>query len=372
MKIAVLGGAGDMGSRTVEELAQSPAITQITICDRDMPAAERLRARIEGAPARIELCAVDAGDPAGLVAALRGHDVTASALGPFHRFEAPCMRASIEAGVPYASLCDDWSASAEVLGGLQEAARRAGVVCLTGIGASPGLTNILAAFLAQGLGPVRRIDVYLFCPWSAGGGEGVLRHLLFVVNGEIAAFRDGRACRVPACTERAVVDLPHYGPCALYNMGHSEPVSLPARFPELETCNFFMGMGAGTGLLAAAARRGWFRQTRNVDRVWRLVRPFEGWIAGRPHAPCALRVDVWGAQADGDVQRSAFGFGGMRDATGLALAVGALQLAQGPLAATEAGVYAPEDCLAIAPFLEAMRQRGMTAYRDVALTDPIV
>lgn len=95
--------------------------------------------------------------------------------------------------------------------------------------------------------------------------------------------------------------------------------------------------------------------------------------AGWPmQCPDTARVDVWGARAEGGVHRSAYGFGGMREATGLALAVGALQLAQGPLAVSAAGVYAPEGGLAVAPFLDAMRQRGMAAYRDIALTEPIV
>jgi saccharopine dehydrogenase-like NADP-dependent oxidoreductase len=43
-----LGGAGDMGSRTVEGLAMSEGVRRVTIADRDVSAARETVARMAG------------------------------------------------------------------------------------------------------------------------------------------------------------------------------------------------------------------------------------------------------------------------------------------------------------------------------------
>ena len=42
MKIIVLGGAGDMGSRAVEELAAAEGIEQVTVADRNLDGANEI------------------------------------------------------------------------------------------------------------------------------------------------------------------------------------------------------------------------------------------------------------------------------------------------------------------------------------------
>jgi len=46
MKVIVLGGAGDMGSQTVETLARHPEVRRITIADRNVAGAEALARRL--------------------------------------------------------------------------------------------------------------------------------------------------------------------------------------------------------------------------------------------------------------------------------------------------------------------------------------
>lgn len=371
MKIVVLGGAGDMGSLSVEDFAAQPDVELVTIADYNEAAAHALAERLSSAPARIEVRKVDANDHAQLVAAIQGHDLCASALGPFFKFEPLCVRASIEARVNYVSICDDWIACEQVLDGLDAPAREAGVVVVTGMGASPGITNLLAVHLADGMEQVRRIDVSCYQPWSAGGGEAVLRHLLFIISGEIAAFRGGRAGRAKACSETAVFEMPRYGKRQLWNLGHAEPVSLPRHFSGLGTCNFYMGMGTGMGLLVAMANRGWFDTEAKMDRVIRLLAPLEKWLTGGTPGLSAIRVDVWGTQDGKELHRFACGTGTMRACTGYALSVGGLVLARGQGCAPGPGVFAPESALPLEPMLDGLRARGVDGYYDTAMTQPL-
>ncbi len=368
MKIIVLGGAGDMGSRAVEDLAFEQDVELVTIADRDEAAADSWRDLLAEAPAKVEVAPVDATDHEALTNVMRGHDVAASALGPFFKFEPLMVHAAIDAGVNYVSVCDDWIACEKALDEWDTPAREAGVTAVTGMGASPGLTNMLACFMARGLDRVRQIDVSCFQPWSAGGGEAVFRHLLFIMSGEVAAFQGGKAMRVPACSVATEMDMPKYGRRRLYNLGHAEPVSLPRHFPDLEACNFWMGMGTGMSLLVAMAKRGWLAGEKNANRALRVLAPFEKSLAGADPGLSSIRVDVYGEKDGAEAHRMACGTGVMRDYTGLPLSVGALALGRGQTINPGPGVFAPESCFDVIALLPAAIAKDVKGYTDLAMT----
>jgi uncharacterized protein YbjT (DUF2867 family) len=95
MKIIVLGGAGDMASRTVRELAAEPEVTAVTVADCNLEAARRLASDLG---AKVSAVGVDANDHDALLAAIRGHDAAASGIGPFYRYEARVAQAAITPG----------------------------------------------------------------------------------------------------------------------------------------------------------------------------------------------------------------------------------------------------------------------------------
>ena len=47
-KIIVPGGAADMGSRAVEDLASAPDIERVTVAGRNSPVASKLAAKLRG------------------------------------------------------------------------------------------------------------------------------------------------------------------------------------------------------------------------------------------------------------------------------------------------------------------------------------
>ena len=64
------------------------------------------------------------------------------------------------------------------------------------------------------------------------------------------------------------------------------------------------------------------------------------------------------------------GVGQMREATGLALAIGARMLGRKERLTRAAGVYAPEACIDPPTFLKYLRAKGVEAYEDLAMTRP--
>ncbi len=371
MRIIVFGGAGDMGSRAVEDLAAGEGVEQVTIADRDGLAAETVAAGQQGKRARVDVTVVDAEDSKALVDAMRGYDVVASALGPFYRFEVRLARAAIEAGVDYASICDDWSAAQAVLDELDSPARSAGRTIITGLGTSPGLSNVVIKYLAGQMDHARRADVSIYQPLNGGGGEAVLKHMMYVVSGDVPAWRLGRQVMAPACSESKLVKFPRFGRIKVWNMGHTEPVTIPRFISGLEECNFFMGFGRGAGLFIWPARIGVFRSDRRIDFVARQLARIERLTSGQEAAPGGLRVDVWGEKDGQEVHRMVCGVGRMRDATALCLSAGVQLLGRKDLSVSDGGAYAPEACLDPETLVSAMREKGVEAFEDLAMTKPV-
>jgi saccharopine dehydrogenase-like NADP-dependent oxidoreductase len=368
MRFVVLGGAGDMGSQAVEDLADTPGVELVTIADRDYCRAEDLARRMTGAPALVDVKLIDAEQTEDLVGVLRGYDVAASALGPFYRYEARLARAAIEAGVDYASVCDDWSATDAVFE-LDGVAREAGRTVITGLGASPGLSNLAVSLLATEMDSLRQVDIYVYTPLEAGEGAALLRHLLFMFSGMVPVHQQGARKMIRAASVSRTVQFPRFGEMKVWNIGHPEPVTLPRSFQDLYSATVMLGLGPGSRLLVAMARLGLFDSPDRIERwATRLGSMTQADDTGTARGDCAVRVDVVGEREGVVVHEMICGVERMRTATGLSLSIGAQMLARRDLTAPVGGVYAPEACLSAAAFLEAMRAKGLGVYRDLAMS----
>lgn len=372
MRIVVMGGAGDMGSRAVEELSQTEGIGQVTIADRNRAAASRIAEELKGRHAKVDVATVDADDHAGLVRAMRRYDIAASALGPFYRYETKLIDAALEAGVHYVSINDDWLAADQVITRFSDRARERGITVITGLGTSPGISNVGIRHFADQMDRLRHVDVSVYLPLNGGGGEAVISHTLFITSGRIALWRKGRRMMVHACSESRVLDFPSFGRQKVWNMGHGEPVTVPLFIPGLKEVNFFMGFGKGSNLIVVPARLGLFHgHTRQ-----RVFAKLLHWTChlGQQRDPewGAVRIDAWGEKDGKEVYRQAFGIGQMREATGLSLAVGTIMLARGETLNDRGGVYAPEACFDPVRFLTYLKERGIPSYYDLEMTQPVV
>ncbi len=83
-------------------------------------------------------------------------------------------------------------------------------------------------------------------------------------------------------------------------------------------------------------------------------------------------LDVWGEVGGEEVHRMACGIGTMREATGLSLSVGTLMLARGEVTVEGGGVYAPEACFDPETFLTRLGAKGIRAYADLEMAQPIL
>jgi len=171
-------------------------------------------------------------------------------------------------------------------------------------------------------------------------------------------------------SKETVVEFPRFGSEKLWNMGHSEPETIPRYLPGIEEVNFYMGLGKGSGPLIRAAKMGLFNSKRRSEAVVRLVDFIES-LGEREPDWGSIRVDVWGELKGKDEHRMICGIGQMREVTGLSLSIGTLMLANQELLTEEGGVYAPEACIEPKKFIAYMKARGVEAYEDLAMTRSI-
>ena len=371
MKFIILGGAGEMGNRTAEDLAAADGVSRITIADRNEALARKVADSLNGIGAPVDTKIVDAFDHAALVETLLSYDVAVSALGPFYIFEPKLIKAAIEAGVNYCSICDEWKPAETVIEQFDEEARKKDLTIITGLGASPGITNMGALHIAQGLDSVSRVRMALYLPLDCGARGAALRHGLYIMTGQMPVWRDGRRQMIQACNEKCTIDFPQFGNIDCWNMGHSEPVTIPRYFPGVKNVDFYMGYGFGTGAIAQLGRWGGFAGKRRAEFWARAVEISEQVFAGPKPRGGASRIDVWGQKDGQEVHLQRGGIGLMRETTGLSLAAGAYLLGKGQLRTQQGGVYAPEGCLDADAFFQYLHDCGVDAFKDIAMTQPV-
>lgn len=357
MKIVVLGGCGDMGSFAVRDIA-AHSDAEIVIADYRVDAAKKLADELgPRASARF----VDATKEDSLVEVLRGADAAVGCIGPFYKFAAPMARAAVKAGVNYVDICDDYGPIPEVLA-LDEEARKAGITVITGLGWTPGITNLMARDGASQLDEVDAIHV----AWAGGAadsqGLAVIKHVFYAVTGEVPTYMDGEWKNIPASSGAEVVEFPPpLGRIRVFHCGHPEPLTIP-RYIRARTVTL---KGALTPdwnnkLVDVFNALRLINTPRKIDRVAKIIHSIEGVFraGGVPYS--GARVDVIGRK-DGQEKRIAYAVvDKMGRLTGIPAAIGAVMLARGGL---PAGVFAPEGCLEPEPFFAELAKRNVKVER---------
>jgi len=236
VKVVALGGAGGMGSRGVRELAKRAPDVDVVIADKDIDKAGKLAVELGG---KVSAVQVDADEAGHLVKVMKGADVVANTIGPYYVYGEKVLRAAIEAKADLVDINDDQDSVQSCLR-LHEKARRANITAIICLGATPGITNVLARYGAGKLDEVDDIRILWF--WTtvgpSGAGLAITDHVFHATSGEILTYRDGKLVRVPANSEPEIVELiPPVGKGKVAHFGHPEPVTIPHYIKVKNVCN---------------------------------------------------------------------------------------------------------------------------------------
>lgn len=367
MKVVALG-AGGMGRYSARTAATFDFVDEIVVGDLDEGAARRLADSLGSKGRGVR---VDVTDPDSLARAFEGAGAVLNTVGPFFRLGPPVLRAAIRAGCHYLDINDDWE-STEAMLAMDEEARAAGVTAVIGMGASPGMSNLLAVLAMRELDEVDEVypgfDLDAAMPETRGPKPCAASvHGVHQLTGTIRVYDGGRLVDEPPL-RRVDFDYPGLGRCTAYTMGHPEAITFPRFRPELRRCLVLMTMAksnllvmrplaklVNNGLVSVERAAGWIEWAEGVGKPVktpddylrdlvhdgvRALPPLFAVVRGRRQKrPETVAAAVLSAPAVG-----------MGGATGVPLAVGLAVVR--PDRDVPRGVFAPESIVDAGAFFD--------------------
>jgi saccharopine dehydrogenase (NAD+, L-lysine-forming) len=363
---ALVLGCGEMARPAIEDLVSHGVFNRLTVASRHPERADDFLATLPPHRVRLRTAAVDVLDHQALVQLMQGHDVVCNMAGPNYQNAVAIARAAIGAGVSMVDISDDWAATLDLLA-LHADAERAGITIVVGLGASPGITNVLARYGADQLDRVEEVRTSWIMRASDMGGLALSKHLLYNNAHRAFVFEEGAMREVrPFVDGKETIEYPVLGPVEVMHIGHPEPFTLSrciagiqyaddkATFLPVEVNDMIVELGR-------VARSG-----RPVMVDGQAVDPMS-FAANYLHQACArmtgvpqtgaLRTEVRG-ERDGRPVRLVYAAAGrITIGTGIPASIGAMMLVIGKVG--KRGVWPPEACIEPEWFLSAIEQRKL-------------
>ncbi len=386
MRFVVLGGTGMMGRIAVRDLFES--------CDGEIVIAGTESKRAQAAAgayrsARVQGAGIDVGDKGALSALLRDADVAVNCVQYQHNLQV--MEGALGAGCHYVDLGGLYHTTRKQLG-LDKRFRKEGLSAVLGMGSTPGITNVLAAYGSASFDSIRSIDIR-FGAADFSRIEGRPFPVPYSVQTLIEeftlppmVFRKGRMVREKPLggMESSVFPKPIGRKTAFYTL-HSELATFPESFrpQKIQDVTFRVSFDRGfvekvlflhdTGMasdkpvdykgaeiiprefLAKVISLQPRPKVKRLDDYECLIVEMRGRSGGKPkhvQAYCMARsMPKWGAAA-GDVD------------TGTPPSIVAQMLASGKISGK--GAFPPEFHVPHGEFFRELEKRGMKVFlRDL-------
>ena len=153
MKVIITGGCGGMGRFLVRAVTRLKNIESITIADLVEASAKEFASDFDD---RVSGIGLDVSDSKSMAETFEHHDIVLNTTGPFFRFGKPVLEAALNSNCHYMDICDDWEPTEEMLR-LDGEAKSKNLTAIVGLGASPGLTNLLALLAMNQLDEVEKV-----------------------------------------------------------------------------------------------------------------------------------------------------------------------------------------------------------------------
>jgi saccharopine dehydrogenase-like NADP-dependent oxidoreductase len=362
-KVTVLGGSGAVGSIAADTLAGSGVFSEITLADINIGAARKVAGRLKGS--KVTAVEFDADGPQSLRKAISGSNVVLNCVGPFYRYGPTILKTVIDARINYVDICDDFDATEKLLA-MNDAAKKAGVSALIGMGSSPGVANVLVRFCADSLlDQVEQVDIYHAHGGEKVEGAAVVKHRIHSMKLPIPVFLNGKFSTVNMFDEtgKALEEEAEFKDVGTYNVygyPHPETITLPKYLKGVKrVTNLGLVLPPAYAELIKGMVRLGITDEKAIDVQGHKVVPLEFAVAyilsqrdrlmkeAKIDQPMGcLKIVVKGTK-DGGKNTYIFSMSsrgqGMGEGTGIPAAIGAIIMGTGKI--TEKGVLPPEACV---------------------------
>ena len=375
MNVLALGGAGDMGRMAVAVLLDSPSVTSVTVADIN---SELVNTFVEMADSpKLTALQLDISDKEKLIEIMSSHDVVINTVGPFYKFEVPIIEAVIEAKKDFLDICDDWKPTLDALE-FDKKAKEAGITAFIGIGASPGITNILAVQACSKLDGVEElITAWGVCidikagrkpkhfikpeklkkklPKTEIKPNAAAMHLLYETIEKVPTFLEGKMVDIDPLTETEPYAFPGFKSMYACHIGHPEPVTLP-RTVKARTISNVMYIGETATDIARKysqkikdneitiedATLGLEKEWGELnDKALKDMSLAEQYMGGPPTLSVIATGTKDGKRKKVGVALAREPFGAMAGVTSIPLGIATIMLIEGKI--TQKGVITPEE-----------------------------
>ncbi|KAL3653334.1 hypothetical protein CASFOL_003015 [Castilleja foliolosa] len=363
-RVLIIGGAGVVGRNTAVALSKFCPNLQIIIGGRDRDKGARVVSTLGG---NSEFAHVDIQDFRSLESAMTDVDVVVHAAGPFEYADTKVLEAAIQSKTAYIDISDHVEYARQAKSYMNKAIA-AGVPAITNAGASPGLSNLMAATLIHNA--QRESKGYnCFTAGSGGTGPGVLATSFYLLADEAIAYQNGEKINLKPYSNMINIDFGEgIGKKDVFLMNMSEVVSSHEIF---KVPNIHAGFGTGpffwNWTLSAFIKIMPVELLKNKNVVQLLVKMSYPLI----HAvdiffgvKAAIRVDL--QCSDGYNTSAIFSHQRLSEATGTATAAFVLAVLEG---STKPGVWYPEQPEGIAiEARETLLRRASQGAMDFQIT----
>lgn len=347
--VLVIGAGGNQSQAMLEAAARINPLTK-WLC-ADLSWRPDRREFVEGLGATtIEFDAL--GDVDKLNELVTDVQVVANMVGPYFRTIGLVFEACAKTGTNYLDICDDADATEFILN-MDGLAKRAGITALTGMGASPGTTNILIRAALDALGSADDVAIHWIND-ARDSSPATLEHLWHIFR----PYRDGRILdEVPKWEDlqsKEVEFADSVGTHLTMELAHSELVSVP-KFLDVKKINNYGGVAPADSLILgwAMARLGAGNRSLPGQEIDDLLKSRYALITEArhdlPRIKGGLRIDVVRGNTGLSFQSASEET--MEESTGTPAAAGIYALLNGQL--PQPGVIAPE-CMEPAIFFDWM------------------
>jgi len=375
MRITVLGGCGAVGSIAVKTLASSDTFSKIVIGDIDVQKAKKLASEL--GPEKVSAIKVDASDPDSIKEAIKGSSVVLNCIGPFYEFGPRVLKATIDSGINYVDVCDDFDATEKILA-MDEDAKKAGISALIGMGSSPGVANVLVRFCADTLlDEIESIDIYHAHGGEEVEGPAVVKHRIHSMMIGVPVFLDGKFKTVSLFEESGKaleeeVDFHDVGKYGVYAYPHPETITLPRYIKGVKrVTNLGLVLPPAYAELIKGTVRLGMASEEPIDVKGQKISPLEFAVAyilsqrerlmeeaGITEPMGCLKIVVKGRKK-GESSTYVFSMSsigmGMGEGTGIPAALGVMLMTQGKI--TEKGIFPPEAGVKPMDMLELAQEK---------------
>lgn len=360
MRILAIGGSGSMARYAMRATQNFSAVDEIVIADINKEAANSFASTLNNKVSAIQL---DVTDSKALKNSMKGVDTVVNTCGPFFKFGTPILSTAISSGCNYVDICDDWEPTLDMLN-LDSAAKSAGISATIGLGASPGLTNLMALIAIRELDSVSKV----FTGWDAGGTSidetakkqsvnAAMMHAVEQITGKVKIYQDSTYKMVKPLKS---IDVNYPGLTTFTGniIGHPEALTFPHYFKDLkDSINLAHGGSVGSFVLKAIAELvnvgllsknkaanvfAWLENQgsseRNLSSNYLPV--IYGYANGLKNGdPASVGVCLSNEQRN-SASTNNYDAIGMGEITGIPLACGIKMLAEGKI--NKSGVFSPE------------------------------